>query len=119
MAVLSMTGFGSSTVCADVEGNAYRFHVIVKSVNHRHLDVKLRLGRGFVGLESVVTGKIRGALERGHVELSVEYESASSSSEQIIVDRELVHALYSQASSLANEVGAPPPTISDILRLPE
>lgn len=118
MAVLSMTGFGSSTVCVDVEGNVYRFHVVAKSVNHRHLDVKLRLGRGFIGLESIVTAKIRGALERGHVELSIEYESASSSSEQTVVDRELVHALYSQVSSLANEVGAPQPTISDILRLP-
>jgi uncharacterized protein (TIGR00255 family) len=62
-----MTGFGHARF--EVDGAA--FDVEVRSVNHRHLDVRVRLPQGFGAFESEVRQVVAERLDRGKVDLSV------------------------------------------------
>jgi uncharacterized protein (TIGR00255 family) len=65
--IRSMTGYGH----ADVAGVRLSLSVECKSLNHRHLDVALRLPRGLSALELDARRVIQGAVQRGRVEVSV------------------------------------------------
>ena len=62
-----MTGFGSAV--GEAAGREVR--VEVRSVNHRHLQVKTRLPGELAGLESEVEGRVRKRLQRGSVSVHV------------------------------------------------
>ncbi len=64
----SMTGFGQSSTSTD----SAEIEVQVKTVNSRHLDLKMRLPRELLSIEPDLKKKIRSRLHRGRVELWVE-----------------------------------------------
>ena len=65
--IMSMTGFGRAafTVGAD------SYTVEIKTLNHRHLDVKTRLPERFFSFDLKVRELVRGTLSRGSVTVSV------------------------------------------------
>jgi len=65
--IRSMTGYGR----AEAAGPGLALSVECKSVNHRHLDVVVKLPRSLASLEADVRRTIQAALGRGHVEVSV------------------------------------------------
>jgi uncharacterized protein (TIGR00255 family) len=70
----SMTGYGRGT--CEVGGR--RLVVEVRSVNHRFLEIKLRLPWAEAALEMNVTHAVRGRLARGAVTVSVRDEGGGS-----------------------------------------
>ena len=64
--IRSMTGYGH----AEVSGVRLSLSVECKSLNHRHLDIALRLPRGLSALELDARRVIQGAVQRGRVEVS-------------------------------------------------
>lgn len=66
--VRSMTGFGS------VEGEACgsRIRVEIKALNHRFLDLKVRLPRDLSSAEMQVRSTVQAAFSRGAIELKIE-----------------------------------------------
>ena len=66
--VQSMTGFGSE------EGpiGGIRHRVEIKALNHRYLDVKLRIPRELSSAESALRALVQGKFTRGSIELKVE-----------------------------------------------
>lgn len=71
--IRSMTGYGTAeTELSD--GRVLR--VEMRTVNHRHLSVSVRLPRGWEHLESATVSKLREGLARGRVSLSAACESA-------------------------------------------
>lgn len=66
----SMTGFCS----AEAQNDLGRARVEIKTVNHRFLDLKLRLPRELSSLEGQVRTLLQSRLTRGSVEVRVEYE---------------------------------------------
>jgi uncharacterized protein (TIGR00255 family) len=62
-----MTGFGRAQV--DAEGASLA--VELRSVNHRHLDVSLRLPRGLAGLEVELRRRLGQRFARGRLDLAV------------------------------------------------
>ncbi len=66
--VRSMTGYGAAETDLP-EGDAAR--VEIRTVNHRHLSIRVRLPRGWESLEAGVAAQVRGALHRGSVAVSV------------------------------------------------
>jgi uncharacterized protein (TIGR00255 family) len=66
--IRSMTGFGRADVTTDV----CTIGVEVRSVNHRHLDLALRLPRSLASLEPRVRRMLSQRLERGRIDLSVQ-----------------------------------------------
>jgi uncharacterized protein (TIGR00255 family) len=73
--ILSMTGFGRAT--RDVQGLA--LEVEARSVNHRHLDLRVRLPRSVSDRESSIKQRIKGRMSRGKVDVTVGLTSHSSS----------------------------------------
>jgi uncharacterized protein (TIGR00255 family) len=68
--IYSMTGFGSGRV--DVPN--LMVSVEAKSVNHRYMDLHVRLPSEFQSLESVVRKAVTGSLRRGRVDLFIKID---------------------------------------------
>ena len=71
--IRSMTGYGSAEAGLP-DGRVLRAEI--RTVNHRHLSVSVRLPRGWEGLEGKVADRVRAALARGSVSLSVACDGA-------------------------------------------
>lgn len=65
--IRSMTGYGR----AEVAGARLSLSVECKSLNHRHLDIALRLPHALSALELDARRVVQGAVQRGRVEVSV------------------------------------------------
>ena len=65
--IRSMTGYGR----AEVAGVRLSLSVECKSLNHRHLDIALRLPRALSSFELDARRLIQGAVQRGRIEVSV------------------------------------------------
>ena len=118
MSVFSMTGFGTSVVSLYADNIEHSLRISVRSVNHRHLDIKTRIGRELMALEPLVASKVREVLQRGHVEVIVETESHDGNRERTLLNRSLARELYSQGTSLAEELGVEAPSLSEFMRFP-
>jgi ABC-type multidrug transport system ATPase subunit len=70
----SMTGFAQARVERD--GGAVRINL--RSVNHRFLDLHLRMPDGFEVFESRIRQAIRNRVRRGHVDVNVYYEAGGA-----------------------------------------
>ena len=70
--IRSMTGYGR----AEAAGTRTLLSVECKSVNHRHLDVSLKLPRVLAGFESDARRLIQAAVQRGRVDVSATVTAA-------------------------------------------
>ena len=61
-----MTGYGR----AEASGDQLAVTVECKSLNHRHLDVVIKLPRGLAALELEARRMVQGAVQRGRVEVA-------------------------------------------------
>src|SRR5258706_14110337 len=91
---LSMTGYAQ----ARKEQAGWAVRVSVKSVNHRFLDLKLRLPEGFDLYELRLRQVVRERIHRGHVDVHVGVEPGAAM--PIHVNRELVQAYLKAADDL-------------------
>ncbi len=89
-----MTGYAQ----ARGEINGWAIRVSVKSVNHRFLDLKLRLPEGFELYELRLRQVVRDRIHRGHVDVHVGVEPGAST--PIHVNRELVQSYLKAADEL-------------------
>ena len=109
-----MTGF------AQVKGQAGEqtaFTLSLKSVNHRFLDLHLRLPADSDALEIKLRRLLKEKLARGHVELTLSLERAGASG--FAFHRELVSGYVAAFRAAAKEFGiAAEPDLNAILRMP-
>lgn len=106
----SMTGFGRGVA----EHGGVRATVDLRAVNHRYLDLKLR-GTLSPALEEAITTKLRGALERGSIAISVHVTGAGTHTG---IDREAARRIHAQLAELAAELGTEPPGLGLVLGQP-
>lgn len=99
--IRSMTGFGSAEF--SVEGVS--FSVEVRTVNHRHLDVSVRLPRLLGSLEADVRRVLRDRFDRGKVDLSVGFAPGTVQRSAVELDAELAQRYLEFAEALARERG--------------
>lgn len=99
--VRSMTGFGR----AEVRGDIIVVSVEARSVNHRHLDVAIRLPRALAALEMDARRAIGARLERGRVDVAVQVTTAAGQpTQRVVADAVLAREYVSRASGLAAEL---------------
>ena len=78
MPIYSMTGFARVQVrVPDRAQDQLSYTLTVKSVNHRFLDVQLRLPRGLDALEMELRKALKDNLVRGHVDLTLSIDHSS------------------------------------------
>lgn len=115
MAVLSMTGFASMS---GVVAGGRSLALTVKSVNHRHLDLQLRVPMGLDALEPGLRKVVKAAVRRGHVELTcfLEKETQTVALEW---NEALVTAHVAAFRRAAEKFGlAQEPDLNGILKMP-
>jgi len=114
--IRSMTGFASSTH----EDEQATVSITIRSVNHRFLDLQVRLPQFLGGLESIARGVLQKRLSRGRVELVVSVQLRSAAQPSVELNREFVRALSGTLDDAREEglvSGALTP--GDLLRLPQ
>jgi len=110
---LSMTGFAQAR--GEYQGWAIRLSL--KSVNHRFLDLKMRLPEGFDLYELRLRQTVRERIHRGHVELHLGVEPGAAAA--IHVNRELLQAYVRAAEDLQKDSRAASDLdVVALLRLP-
>ncbi len=95
-----MTGYGKGI--AELDGR--KATVELKSVNHRFLDLAIKLPRGFQFAESAMRKVISDSCQRGHIESYVNYEDNRESKSVITIDKDLAKQ-YLQASKELESIG--------------
>src|SRR5712691_5224388 len=101
-ALRSMTGFGR----AEATGDAATVTVEARSVNHRHLDIALRLPRALGACEMDARRMIQSRLERGRIDVAVQLGPApGQSTQQVRADAALAAQYVAEARELGRTVG--------------
>ena len=114
MPIYSMTGFARAQVRVN---DQLSYTLSVKSVNHRFLDVQLRLPSGLDALEMELRKEIKDNLIRGHVDLTLSMDR--SSQQTAGYNRELVNGFLAAFAAACEEHGlGGQPDLNAILRLP-
>jgi uncharacterized protein (TIGR00255 family) len=109
----SMTGFAQ----ASVQHNGWELRISLRSVNHRFLDLHLRLPDGFEASEPEIRRAVRERVRRGHVDVTLHFEPAGSAAVQ--VNREVAAAYLAAADALRHQHGyANEPDLVNLFRLP-
>lgn len=112
----SMTGYGRGA--ASLEGR--ELVVELKSVNHRFLDLGLKLPRAGAHAEDLFRQKIGETLSRGHVDVFVRYANFRADARTVQVDTALLFAYVSAARNANTELGLVDDlTLAAALRLPD
>jgi uncharacterized protein (TIGR00255 family) len=111
--ICSMTGFAQARV--DREGDSLRINL--RSVNHRFLDLHLRMPDGFEIFEPRIRQAIRNAVRRGHVDVNIYYEPGATGA--VEVNRAVAEAYLKAVERLRQEFGMKAePDLIALFRLP-
>lgn len=112
----SMTGYGRG----EVEAAGLRVSVELRSVNHRFLDLQVKLPRNWTAFEPALAGAVRARIERGRVEVLVKREKlAQASHTEAHIDHQLAAQLFEGSRELARELGIERDlTLGELLRMP-
>jgi uncharacterized protein (TIGR00255 family) len=112
-ALKSMTGYAQTRVIE----NGWSLRVSVRSVNHRFLDLHLRVPEGFESVEPRIRQIVRERVRRGHLDVTLHYEMAGPAA--VGVNREVAAAYLNAVNQLRSDFKIEPqPDLAAILRLP-
>jgi uncharacterized protein (TIGR00255 family) len=118
MAIYSMTGFARVQVRVPLpDEEQLSYTLTAKSVNHRFLDVQLRLPNGLDALEMELRRVLKENLVRGHVELALSLDR--SGQQKTGYNRELVAGYLAAFAEAQKEHGLTcTPDLNAALRMP-
>jgi uncharacterized protein (TIGR00255 family) len=114
--IKSMTGFAS----AARESDAATMTVTIRAVNHRHLDVQLRIPQSLADAESRIRALLQRRIGRGRIELAVSVQYRHAATVEVEFNEPMAVAL-SAALETARNRGIIQGTLTpgDLLRLPQ
>lgn len=118
MSLMSMTGFGRAR--AELS-DRYGVSIVVRSVNHRYLDIQVRtnLREEMPELEALVRTEISNRLERGRVTAQVNLEQVGASGPQVTVNVEQVEGVLEQLAAIRMPDNASAElSLGDVLAVP-
>ena len=97
----SMTGCGMGRI----QEAGWEVTVELKTVNHRFLDISIRLPRNLSFLEQPLRGEIGKMLRRGHVDVFLTVRSTETSASQVTADKALARLYAEAAREIAEATG--------------
>lgn len=109
--IKSMTGYGRG----ENQGK-YHWVVEIRSVNHRFLEVFVRLPKPWLFLEDKIKNYIKGKIVRGRVDVFVNL-SGETLPMDIKIDKTLVNNYYKKMIELKDEIGLEGPLSLSLLSL--
>jgi len=113
----SMTGFGRA---AGALSPRYFATVTAKSVNHRYLEVSVRLPEYLWDLESALRAAASEAFSRGKLDLSIRVQRTQQPDYNVRINAQIANTVIPQLRSIAEELGLGSSlTGSDLMRVPD
>jgi len=112
----SMTGYGKGACeragrCVTVE---------LKSVNHRFLDLNIKLPKSFSQFEDVIRKCVQRRISRGHIDVYLNFEDAAAEANVFVANVELARNYLAAAAKLSAEVGIEDDlTLSSLVKVPD
>ena len=99
--IKSMTGFGR----AEVITKERKITVELKSVNHRYLDLSIKMPRKLVFLEGAIRNLMKTYMQRGKVDVFITYEDYTLSCGALKYNKELAGEYLAYIRQMAEEFG--------------
>ena len=97
--IKSMTGYGK----ANISKNERNYQVEIKSVNHRYLDINIKMPRAISYLEEDIKNCISNQIKRGKVDVFITFENNSSEGKNIKINTEIAKMYISEIKKLAEK----------------
>ena len=94
--IRSMTGFGRGEYSDEIS----KVTVEIRSVNHRYLDIYVKMPRRYSFAEETIKSAIKERVHRGKVEVSVSVDNIGKSDSDVRLDKELASRYYNVLSEL-------------------
>ena len=114
--IKSMTGFGR---CEIAENNR-KFTVEMKAVNHRYLDVNIKMPKSLNFFESAIRAELKNYIARGKVDVFVTVKSDNGDDTKVSLNRTAVEGYLSAMRQMVSEFGVQDDiSVSAISRMPE
>ena len=99
--IKSMTGFGR----CEVTENDRKFTVEMKAVNHRYLEVNMKLPKKVSVFESSIRNVMKQYIQRGKVDVFVTYEDYSTRQENVRYNSSIAHEYMGYLKQMSEEFG--------------
>ena len=114
--IKSMTGYGKS----NMSKNLREYQVEIKSVNHRYLDVSIKMPRSLSYLEEEIKKAISAKVTRGKVDVFITFNNNSLEGRDIKINTEIARMYIKELRDLAESEGiiADIP-VTEISKLPD
>ncbi|EOS51979.1 YicC family protein [Lachnospiraceae bacterium MD335] len=114
--IKSMTGFGR---CEITEGDR-KYTVEMKSVNHRYLDVNIKMPKKLSFFESSIRNELKNYAQRGKIDMFITYEDFSESNICIKYNKDIAAEYLGYLKSMAEDFGLDNDIrVSSLSRYPE
>ncbi len=114
--IKSMTGFGRGSFANEEK----QINIEIKTVNHRFLDLSVKLPRQLMWCEDPVRKKVQGAISRGKVDVFITYTELQKPGSAVHIDKGLAEAYISALSDASETYGLKNDIYtSTLLRLPD
>ncbi len=97
--IQSMTGFGRG----EAANEKYKVTIEMKSVNHRYLDLSVRLPRKLNFYEPAIRNQVKEFAKRGKIDIFVSIEQLQENAESIQYNPQIAAAYLSGISQMADE----------------
>lgn len=96
-----MTGFGR----CEVSENNRKFTVEMKSVNHRYLDVNIKMPKKLNFFESAIRALLKDYIQRGKVDMFITYEDMTENNVSIKYNKDIAAEYLKYLKDMAEEFG--------------
>ncbi len=114
--IKSMTGFGR----CEVQKDARKFTVELKGVNHRYLDVNIRMPKKLNFFETAIRTLLKSYATRGKVDIFITYEDSSQNQVAVKYNEALAAEYLKYLNRMAEEFGLENDVrVSTLSRYPE
>ena len=97
--IKSMTGFGKNNLAI----NDRNYQVEIRSVNHRYLDINIKMPRQLTYLEETIKKAISTKIKRGKIDVSISFENNSAEGRNVKINTEIAKMYIEQLRELAEE----------------
>lgn len=99
--IKSMTGFGRSEITV----HERKFSVELKSVNHRYLEVNIRMPKALNFFESAIRQELKKYIARGKVDMFITYENLGETQSTVRYNRELAAEYLKYLKEMSDDFG--------------
>ena len=97
--IKSMTGYGKSTYSS----NSREYQMEIKSVNHRYLDINIKMPRTISYLEEDIKKQISSTIKRGKIDVFISFDNNSDEGKNIKINTEVAKIYINELKKLAEE----------------